>query len=97
MLSSYGLNQLRKLAESHPQYFLHNYRKELANAGYEEVSDDPTPEPVQAAPKGHGKKVLSGASLIKGKPKALADAEVGSRFLAEGSDQYDLGKGLKDG
>ncbi len=90
MLSSYRLNKLREFAVSHPQYFLHNYRKELANAGYEE-SPEVTPEPIKAdAPKGHGKKVLSGASLAKGrKPKSglkATTAEIGVRFLAEGGE-----------
>lgn len=68
MLKLSRLKQLQELSESHPQYFRHNYLKELTNAGYEEVSATEPKPAVQAKP-GAGKKVLSGSSLVKAKPK----------------------------
>lgn len=70
MLKSHRLRQLQKLAVSYPQYFRHNYLKELDNAGYEEVVPDNASENQTPSPTGHGKKVLAGASLVKAKPQA---------------------------
>ena len=87
MLSSYRLNQLRRLATSHPQYFLHNYRRELANAGYEEIDEPASSGPVTEAPKAHGKTVLSAPSLLKAKNDKFRQAYGGS------TEQTDAAKG----
>ncbi len=86
MLSNRRLWQLKALAESHPHYFRHNYLRELANAGYEEIA--PNVEPVKQssdAPKGHGKKALSGASLVKAKPQSSDSSAKEGRTRAANS------------
>ena len=64
MLSFRRLRQLQELAVSHPVYFLHNYRKELTNAGYEEIVA-PVAKPTRQAAEPSGRKGIGGASLIK--------------------------------